>query len=81
MSSSIHAFSLHELAEMRDVPFHIRVRFDVVDSLGYVIQKDVVRSVRQHSGWQSVRYMGARYQLFGVSQYWIRLDHPIGRQV
>lgn len=27
----------------------------------------IVRAVRQHSGWQSVRYAGRRYQLCGAS--------------
>lgn len=39
----------------------------------------VTRVVRQHVGWQSVRYNGSRYQLFGgirTSQF-IDLANPI----
>ena len=37
------------------------------------------RSVRSHSGWQSVRYAGKRYQLFGGirTPWFITLGHHI----
>lgn len=40
------------------------------------------RVVRQHSGWQSVRYKGKRYQLYGgVHVFWfICLNSPIKRK-
>lgn len=39
----------------------------------------VDRSHRQHKGWQSVRYKGKRYQLFGgvYTAYFICLNSPI----
>lgn len=41
----------------------------------------VIRSPRQHSGWQSVRYGRKRYQLFGGihTPYFICLNSPIGK--
>ena len=37
-------------------------------------------AVRQHSGWQSVRLFGRRYQLFGGIRgaYFVNLDRPLG---
>ena len=41
------------------------------------------RIPRHHSGWQSVRYKGRRYQLFGGIRgpFYITLDMPIGGAV
>lgn len=46
------------------------------------VVETVSRSVRKHSGWESVRYKGKRYQLHGgVHVFWfICLDHPIKRK-
>lgn len=42
----------------------------------------LVRAVRQHSGWQSVRYAGRRYQLCGGIRgpYYINLSRPITKK-
>ena len=39
----------------------------------------VHREPRQHAGWQSVRYKGARYQLHGGirTSFFINLNNPI----
>jgi len=64
---------------MRDrIAFEVRSGKDMKDMEDYV-----ERVPRQHSGWQSVTYMGQRYQLFGGirTDYWINLTMPIkGRQ-
>jgi len=62
--------------------------FDVRTGLGTVRLSDGVftdvlttatRAVRQHSGWQSVRYKGQRFQLFGGihTNWFICLNSPI----
>ena len=40
----------------------------------------IVRRPRSHAGWQSVRYRGRRYQLFGGIRngHWISLELPLG---
>lgn len=46
---------------------------------GFRIVETVIRSTRQHSGWESCTYRGKRYQVFGgVRTYqFIDLANPI----
>ena len=41
------------------------------------------RSMRQHSGWESVVFQGRRYQLFGGirTAHRINLEHPLRKRV
>ena len=42
-------------------------------------REKVSRVPRQHAGWQSIRYKGARYQLHGGirTSFFINLNNPI----
>lgn len=58
----------------------MRILIEVKDGAnGFRVIAEIGRTVRQHSGWQSVRYNGRRYQLFGGirNREFIDISNPI----
>lgn len=66
---------------MEDVVFRVRTGLGTVRDDGSFtdIVTTEARTPRQHAGWQSVRYMNKRYQLFGGirTDYFICLNNPL----
>lgn len=56
--------------------------FEVRDDTHSPALITIARAVRQHSGWQSVRFAGRRYQLFGGIRgpYYINLSQPLTKK-
>lgn len=57
-----------------------KVQIELKDGAqGFKVVGNIVRAIIYHVGWQSIRYHGERYQLFGMirNPYFINIDHPL----
>lgn len=70
--------------ENKDVVFRVRSGIGTVSDDGSFtdVVATEVRTLRQHSGWQSVAYKGNRYRLGGGirTDFYICLNNPIKKR-